>query len=52
MRFLAISGRSLVRGDKAKNGFRNGGLMSGSQILVNPAVKSGVTQFSVVFITI
>ena len=51
MRFWAVSGRSPVAIIKAMNGLRNGGLMSG-QILVNPAVKSGVTQFSVDFFTI
>jgi hypothetical protein len=50
MGFLAVSG-SPVAIIKAMNGLRNGGLMSG-QILVNPAVKSGVTQFSVDFFTI
>ena len=34
------------------NGLRNGGLMSGSQIIVKPTVESGVTQLSVGFITI
>ena len=43
MSFLAVSGRSPVA-DKAMNGLTNGGLMSGSQILVNSAVKNGVTQ--------
>jgi hypothetical protein len=34
------------------NGLSNGGLMSGSQILLNPTVKSSVSQFLVGFITI
>jgi hypothetical protein len=45
MRFWPVSGRSPVAIIKAMNGLRNGGLISG-QILVNPAVKSGVTQIS------
>ena len=35
--------RKMARGDKVVNGVRNGGLMGGCQILVNPTVKSGVT---------
>jgi hypothetical protein len=38
--------------DKVMNGLSDGGLMNGSQILVNPPVKSGVTQLSVGFITV
>ena len=35
--------REITGGDKAMNGLRNSDLISESQILVNPAVKSGVT---------
>jgi hypothetical protein len=44
--------REITGGDNAMNDLRNGGLMSGSQILVKPAVKSGVTLLTVGFITI
>ena len=35
--------RKIARGDKVVNDVRNGGLMGGCQILVNPTVKYGVT---------
>ena len=35
--------RKIARGDEVVNGVRNGGLMGGCQIFVNPTVKSGVT---------
>ena len=44
--------REITSGDKVMNGLSDGGLMNGSQILVNPPVKSGVTQLSVGFITV
>ena len=44
--------REITSFDKVMNGLSDGGLMNGSQILVNPPVKSGVTQLSVGFITV
>jgi hypothetical protein len=44
--------REITSGDKVMNGLSHGGLMNGSQILVNSPVKSGVTQLSVGFITV
>jgi hypothetical protein len=37
---------------KVMNVLSDGGLMNGSQILVNPPVKYGVIQLSVGFITV
>ena len=44
--------REITSGDKVMNGLNDGGLINGSQILVNPPVKGGVTQLSVGFITV
>jgi seryl-tRNA(Sec) selenium transferase len=35
MRFLAVDLREITSGDKVMNGLSDGGLMNGSQILVN-----------------
>ena len=35
--------RKVVRGNEVMSGIRNGGMMGGCQMLVNPTVKSGVT---------
>ena len=44
--------RKITSGDKVVDDVRDGGLVGGSQISVNPAVKSSVTQLPVSFIVI
>jgi hypothetical protein len=44
--------REITSFDEVMNGLNDGGLMNGSQILVNPPVKSGITQLPVGFITV